>query len=175
MKRIAIDMDEVIADAYHRFNDWYERDFKLKLDPELIHGKYLRDVVPLEHREQVIKYPHTEGFFKDLPVMKDSQDVIFELSKKYEIFIASAAMEFKNSFVHKYDWLSVHFPFIPWTHIVFCGDKSIINADYLIDDHVRHFKNFKGHGILFSSPHNMNETWNPRVNSWKEVADLLLS
>jgi 5'-nucleotidase len=174
MQRIAIDMDEVIADAYQRFNDWYERDFNAKIDQDLINGKYLKDVVPFEHREKVIKYPHTEGFFKDLPVMPDAQDVIYELSLKYEIFIASAAMEFKNSFVHKYDWLKEHFPFIPWTHIVFCGDKSIINADYLIDDHVKHFKNFKGKGILFTSPHNVNEEWNPRVKNWKEVAQILL-
>jgi len=174
MQRIAIDMDEVIADANQRFFDWYERDFNLRIEEHLITGKYLRDVVPADHRATVIKYPHTEGFFKDLPVMADSQEVISELSKKYEIFIASAAMEFKTSLVHKLEWLKEHFPFIPWTNIVFCGDKSIIHADYLIDDHVRHFKHFKGQGILFTSPHNMNESWNPRVNSWRQVAELLL-
>ena len=174
MQRIAIDMDEVIADANQRFFDWYKRDFNLKIEEHLITGKYLRDVVPADHRSTVVQYPHTEGFFKDLPVMADSQEVILELSKKYEIFIASAAMEFKTSFVHKFEWLKEHFPFIPWTNIVFCGDKSIINADYLIDDHVRHFKHFRGQGILFTSPHNINEDWNPRVNNWREVAKLLL-
>jgi 5'-nucleotidase len=174
MQRIAIDMDEVIADAYHRFYAWYERDFNLKISQDQIAGKYLRDIVPDEHRERVMQYPHTEGFFKDLPVMKDSKEVILKLSKKYEIFIASAAMEFKHSFVHKHEWLREHFPFIPWTHVVFCGDKSILNADYLIDDHVRHFKHFSGQGILFTSPHNVNVEWNPRVDNWKEVADLFL-
>lgn len=144
MKRIAIDMDEVIADANHRAYEWYERDFNIRIAQDMVAGKYLRDAVPPDHRAKVMQYPHTEGFFKDLPVMPDSQDVILELSKKYEIFIASAAMEFKTSFVHKFEWMKEHFPFIPWTHIVFCGDKSIINADYLIDDHVRHFAHFKG-------------------------------
>ncbi len=83
-------------------------------------------------------------------------------------------MEFKYSLLHKHEWLAEHFPFIPWKNIVFCGDKSIINADYLIDDHAHHFKHFRGQGILFSSPHNLNEDWNPRVNNWKEVAGLLL-
>lgn len=174
MERIAIDMDEVIADANHRFYEWYERDFNIRITDEQIHGKYMRDIVHADHREKVIQYLHTDGFFKDLPVMADSQQVIQELSKKYEIFIASAAMEFKTSFVHKYEWLHEHFPFIPWTHIVFCGNKSILDADYLIDDHARHFKHFRGQGILFSSPHNLNESWNPRVNNWKEVADMLL-
>jgi len=174
MQRIAIDMDEVIADAYHRFFEWYERDFNDRLDPDLCRGKYLRDVVPADQRTHVMKYAHTDGFFKDLPVMPDSQEVILALSKKYEIFIASAAMEFKTSLVHKLEWMNEHFPFIPWNNIVFCGSKSIINADYLIDDHIRNFKGFEGQGILFTSPHNVHEAWSPRVNNWQEVAALLL-
>ncbi|WP_197901547.1 5' nucleotidase, NT5C type [Rhodocytophaga rosea] len=174
MKRIAIDMDEVIADANLRFMDWYERDFGRRITLQEIHGKFFREVVSPEHREHTIKYLHTEGFFKDMAVIKDSQEVVYELSKKYEIFITTAAMEFPTSFIHKYEWLKQHFPFIPWTHMVFCGDKSIIHADYLIDDHSRHFKRFSGQGILFTSPHNVHEDWNPRVNSWKDVADLLL-
>jgi 5'(3')-deoxyribonucleotidase len=58
--------------------------------------------------------------------------------------------------------------------VVFCGDKSIIHADYLIDDHVKHFAKFSGQGILFTSPHNVNVEWTPRVNNWQEVAELLL-
>jgi 5'-nucleotidase len=174
MKRIAIDMDEVIADANHRFFEWYKRDFNLMLSEKQMRGRHFKEIVPEAHREKVMQYPHTEGFFKNLPVMADSQQVISDLSMKYEIFITSAAMEFKNSLVHKYEWLHEHFPFITWKNIVFCGDKSIINADFLIDDHVHHFKHFRGQGILFSSPHNLNEEWNPRVDNWKQVAALLL-
>jgi 5'(3')-deoxyribonucleotidase len=109
-----------------------------------------------------------------MSVIEGSQEVILALSKKYEIFIATAAMEFPTSFVHKYEWLKTHFSFIPWTHFVFCGDKSILQADYLIDDHVRNFKRFTGQGILFTSPHNVHDEWTPRVNNWQEVAALLL-
>lgn len=174
MKRIAIDMDEVIADALLRLIDWYERDFGKRISLEQIQGRYFRDVVDPEHREHAIQYLRMEGFFKDLSLVEDSQEVIYELFKKYEIFITTAAMEFPTSFVHKYEWLNKHFPFIPWTHIVFCGDKSIIHADYLIDDNVRHFEKFSGQGILFTSPHNVNEDWSLRVNSWREVAQMLL-
>lgn len=174
MQRLAIDMDEVIADANHRFFSWYERDFNVKIEAGVVHGKHLRDAVPPEHQARVRGYPHVEGFFKDLPVMPGSQEVLLELSKKYEIFIASAAIEFKTSLVHKLEWLEIHFPFISWQNIVFCGDKSIVNADYLIDDHVRNFAGFRGQGILFSAPHNQNETWSPCVNDWYEVADMLL-
>ena len=174
MKRIAIDMDEVIADAGSRFFEWYEKDYGIKIRPEKLKGKHFPEIVDEAHMMDVKKYPWKEGFFKDLLVIDGSQEVISELVKKYEIFITTAAMEFPNSLVHKLEWLNKYFPYISWKNIVFCGDKSIIHADYLIDDHVHHFKRFVGQGILFTAPHNINEEWNPRVNSWKEVGDLFL-
>ncbi|QHT64079.1 hypothetical protein GXP70_22925 [Paenibacillus lycopersici] len=57
----------------------------------------------------------------------------------------------------------------------FCGNKSLIHADYLIDDSVRNIKPFKGHGLLFTNPYNKKaETELARVNSWEEVATNLL-
>src|SRR5262249_6949346 len=54
-------------------------------------------------------------------------------------------------------------------NIVFCGDKRIINADYLIDDEARHFAKFRGNGILFSAPHNSKDVKYERVGSWQEI------
>ena len=78
-------------------------------------------------------------------------------------------MEFRNSFEDKYDWLQQHFPFIHWKNVIFCGDKSIIDADYMIDDHVFNLKTFKGHGILFTASHNIHESAYTRVNNWLDV------
>jgi 5'(3')-deoxyribonucleotidase len=83
-------------------------------------------------------------------------------------------MEFPTSFVAKYEWLKEHFSFLNEMNFVFCGDKSILRVDYLIDDNVRHFKRFIGQGILFSAPHNFNETGYVRVNNWQEVKDFFL-
>jgi 5'-nucleotidase len=107
-------------------------------------------------------------------VVEDSQEVLAKLIKQYEIFIATAAMEFPNSFGPKYRWLRRHFPFIPPTNFVFCGDKSILHADYLIDDSYRHFERFSGKAILFSAPHNARVTGFRRVSSWREVEDFFL-
>ena len=62
--------------------------------------------------------------------------------------------------MRKYKWLQQNFPFIPTSQIVFCGDKNIINADVLVDDRSRHFKEFRGTGILFTAPHNAGEAGN---------------
>lgn len=173
-QRIAIDMDEVIADSTFAYIARYNAEFNAHLTVEQLNGKKVRDVVPAEHRERVVGYPFTPGFFRHLPVIEDSQAVIQQLAEKYEIFIASAAMEFPPCFADKFAWLQQHFPFISPINIVFCGDKSIVQADYLIDDSVRHFKHFRGEGIVFTSPFNRHDQGYRRVNNWQEVHALFL-
>jgi 5'(3')-deoxyribonucleotidase len=174
MKRIAVDMDEVLADALSEHLARYNRDHgeaitKLELD-----GKGLRDVVSADRHQRLESYLRSEDFFENLPVVEDSQEVLAKLAKHYEIFVATAAMEFPNSFASKYRWLRRHFSFIPPTHYVFCGDKSILHADYLIDDSYRHFKRFKGQGILFTAPHNSKISGVHRVSTWREIEDFFL-
>jgi len=161
-------MDEVMADALgehlRRYNDAYGSG----LTVEDVRGRHLEQIVPPAHREAT-EAMLDESFFECLPVLPDCQEVIRELSERYEGFVASAAMDVPCSFAAKYRWLRRHFPFIPPTHIVFCGDKGVVDADYLIDDRARHFTRFKGTPLLFSAPHNVEETRYPRVGSWSNV------
>lgn len=164
--KIAIDMDEVMADVQPKFLDIYEREFGERIDPQRYQGGKIYDLDGAAHIRNSL---HEKGFFRDLPVMPGSQEVIRELMETYDIFIVTAAMEFRASFEDKYDWLQDHFPFIPWRNVVFCGDKSIINADFMIDDHVRNLLSFQGKGLLFTASHNVDETRFERVNNWQEV------
>ncbi|MDE1169588.1 MAG: hypothetical protein PW734_00020 [Verrucomicrobium sp.] len=173
-QRIAIDMDEVVADALSRHISLYNAEFKTAFNPADLKGRDLHEAVPQAHAKRTSQFPHEEGFFDDLTVFPHCQEVIRELQEKYEIFFASAAMEFRHSLVPKHQWLHEHFPFVPWTHHVFCGDKSIINADYLIDDRVKNFTGFRGEGILFTAPHNEGITGYRRANDWLEVRQLFL-
>jgi 5'(3')-deoxyribonucleotidase len=175
MKRIAIDMDEVMADTLGHCLRLYNSDFDLQLTPDDFHGRYLFEVIEEEHHGHVRTYFQREDFFAMISLMEDSQEVVRDLSQSYEIFVASAAMDVPCSFAAKFEWLNRHFPFIPASHIVFCGDKSIIAADYLIDDNVRHLNNFRGEGIIFTAPHNVNETRFRRVDSWSDVRRMFLN
>src|SRR5215510_1631457 len=168
--RIAIDMDEVMADAVSEHLQRYNILYGASLTAADLQGRHLEDCVPAEHRaaaEAMID----ASFFESLAVMPDCQAVVQELAERYEVFIVSAAMDVPCSFDAKYQWLRRHFPFIPPTQIVFCGDKTIVDADYLIDDRARHFAKFKGQAVLFSAPHNAGETRYTRVASWKEVRE----
>ena len=169
-RRIAIDMDEVIADSLSEHLRRYNERYGTTLRPEDVVGRMFETSVPAEHRAETADM--LDGsFFEDLAVLPDAQAVVRELAERHEIFIASAAMDVPRSFDAKYRWLRRHFPFIAPTHIVFCGDKSIVDADYLIDDQPRNLAGFRGQPLLFSAPHNATEARYPRVSSWKEVRE----
>ncbi|MCA9837567.1 MAG: hypothetical protein KC422_11660 [Trueperaceae bacterium] len=170
-QRIAIDMDEVIADTLKARLERYEIDYGIRLDLEALNGKHIYDVIPGEHRQQVRDVMDEPDFFRHLEVFPYAQEVISELAERYDIFIATAAMEVPFSFTAKYEWLLEHFPFLDAMHFVFCGNKGIIAADYLVDDNPSQLRNFRGKGLLFSSPANKEVTEFTRVNSWLEVKE----
>lgn len=172
--RIAVDMDEVIADALSRHLTLYNNATGEKVTPELIWEVGLEAAIPPKYREVFHTLPHEDGFFDNLAVIPNSQRALQMLSSEFEIFITSAAMEVPRSFDAKFRWLREHFPFIPTSNIVFCGDKEIIDADYLIDDRSRHFARFGGTGILFTAPHNARERARLRANDWDEVLSMLM-
>jgi 5'-nucleotidase len=167
-KTIAIDMDGVIADTVSHFIAWYERDFGVTI------AKSAFDNVPESEglpNGAVRKFVHTPGFFRTIPVMAGAREAVLELTKKYDVFIVSAAIEFPQSLIEKYDWLQQNFPFISWKNIVFCGDKSVIGTDYMIDDHVRNLDTYSGKCILFSAGHNIGIDRHARINNWNEAIE----
>ena len=171
MQRICVDMDEVMADTLAEHLRRYNQAFDEAVTPEDLVGKGLWEITPLDRQVQLRAFLDAEDFFEVLDVIPDSQTVLEDLSKRFEIFIATQAMAVPNSLGPKYRWLQRHFPFIPPTHYVFCGNKSILRADFLIDDQPRNLLRFEGQGLLYTAPHNLAATGFVRVNNWREVAE----
>jgi len=171
VQRICVDMDEVMADTLAEHLRRYNQAFDEAVTPEDLVGKGLWEITPLDRQVQLRAFLDAEDFFEVLDVIPDSQTVLEDLSKRFEIFIATQAMAVPNSLGPKYRWLQRHFPFIPPTHYVFCGNKSILRADFLIDDQPRNLVRFEGQGLLYTAPHNLAATGFVRVNNWREVAE----
>jgi 5'-nucleotidase len=170
VQRICVDMDEVMADTLAEHLRRYNQAFEEDITPQDLAGKGLWEVTPVDRQVQLRAFLDAEDFFEDLALMPDAQEVLKALSARFEIFIATQAMVVPNSLGPKYRWLQRHFPFIPPTHYVFCGNKSILRADFLIDDLPRNLESFAGQGILFTAPHNLTATGFVRVNDWREAA-----
>ncbi len=171
MKRILIDMDGVLADVYTRFLELCEEETGVR--------KGMVDITGIKEGEafpEIFRWVETPGFFRTIPVMKDSQRILEKLNKTYEIIIVSMATEFPVSLTDKQLWLNEHFPFISWRQVIFCGNKSLINADLMIDDHLKNLDNFKGETVMYIQPHNINNTDHKHrtVSSWLDIEKLLL-
>lgn len=174
MERVIVDMDEVIADPMGEMVRWYEATFNHRVDYEKMRAGNWRSGFPEEHHSLIRERLFEPGFFRHLPVIKDSQEVLKAINEKYELYIVSAAIEFPNSLKDKLEWLGEHFPFLSWRQVTLCGDKKLVHGDHMIDDHARHLQHFSGNKYLFTAPHNLNETAYRRVNNWLEVAEILL-
>jgi 5'(3')-deoxyribonucleotidase len=164
-------MDEVMADTLAEHLRRYNQEFDEALTLDDLAGRGLWEIAPADRQTQLRAFLDAEDFFEDLAIMPGAQEVLKQLSPRFEIFIATQAMTVPNSLGPKYRWLQRHFRFIPPTHYVFCGNKSILLANYLIDDLPRNLERFQGQGLLFSAPHNLTVTGFARVNNWQEVAD----
>lgn len=172
-ERIAIDMDEVLADTLGEIIDAVNERANLGITIESLNGKKLKHMMP-EHEGLVTEVLREPGFFRRLKVMPKAQEVVKKLNNKYDVYIATAAMDVPTSFHDKYEWLLEFFPFLDPQHFVFCGRKNIINADYLIDDNPKQLEIFEGKSIMFTASHNINDNRFERVNDWKEVEHYFL-
>jgi 5'(3')-deoxyribonucleotidase len=164
-------MDEVMADTLAEHLRRYNQTFDEEVTPRDLVGKGLWEITPAERQAQLRAFLDAEDFFEDLDLMPGAQQVLQNLATRFEIFIATQAMAVPNSLGPKYRWLQRHFPFIPPSHYVFCGDKSILRADYLIDDQPRNLLRFVGQGLLYTAPHNLTATGFIRVDNWQQVAE----
>ena len=170
-QRLIVDMDGVLADVYEQFLKYEEAETGFRQKIDTLYGKPEHDAF-----KNGGLYVRTKGFFRHAPVINGSIPALLRLNDQYELFIVSAATEFPQSMEEKYHWLDEHFPFISWQQMVFCGLKSVVKGDIMIDDHFRNLDNFEGRTILFTQPHNYgqdNKT-HTRVSSWQEILDLLL-
>ena len=170
-KSIAVDMDNVLADVESHYIDWYERHYGVRVPKEALHG--IPELEAFPDKTAVRKFLYTPGFFRTVPVMPGAQEGIRRLLKNFEVYIVSAAMEFPQSLSEKLEWLNEHFPEIGWRHIIFCGDKSVIDTDFMLDDHIKNLDYCKGKAVLFTASHNMKLERDCRVNSWPEAVAFL--
>ena len=92
--RIAVDMDEVIADYFGEQVARYQQWSGMEVDISRTEGRRLRECVPEEHREFVSSLPRMPGFFANLPMIEGSRDALELLARHADVYIVSAATEY---------------------------------------------------------------------------------
>lgn len=171
--RLAIDQDQVIADLLTEWVNRYNKDYDDNLKKEDITEWNFCKLVKPQCGKKIYNYLDDENLFLNLKPIEGSIETIKKLSESYEIFIVTAPWNI-NNVIPKYVWLKKYLPFIDEKNYVFTRNKSIINADYLIDDKPSNLENFRGVGMLYDAPHNKSENRFKRVHNWLEIEEFLL-
>ncbi len=170
--RIAIDMDEVLADTHAAKAALYA-DLGWSWPDADLRGRKLGDLAP-DAVEAAVEAEMQKGmFFANVAPMPGAAAAVERLAARHEVFVATAAMEYPASCAHKVAWMARHLPAIDPLNLVLCGDKSIIAADVLIDDSPRHFDGFGGIGVCFDALHNHGADVAWRLSSWDAAPDLM--
>lgn len=173
-KSIAIDMDQVLANMYKRMVVSYNELFGTSMTEQEFLTSTRQDLTK-EQERSIFMTLNEPGYFRDLELIdEEAIEVVRELNEKFDVYIATAAMEVPGSFNDKYDWLREHFPFLNTQNFVFCGNKAVIHTDYLIDDSPGQLRVFKGTGLLFDMPYNKHVEGFERVADWKAVRSYFL-
>lgn len=185
MKKIMVDMDDVICEGgfLSLVNQFLKTNYKI----EDIKTYYVQDVIPKEKLEEWSKFFNTKNVYDYCKMVKDAYEVLEKLSKKYEIYIASAYIfrdneEYSaNNLKNKFEWLYKNLPFISPDNYIFTTNKEIINCDIKIDDKLSNLKGKAETKMLFTAYHNKTITEEElkqegaiRINGWKDVEKILL-
>lgn len=172
-KRIAIDLDNVVADWSTELCNRYNAKYGENLRPEDLTEWATHKIVRPDVGRDVYKLMQDDTFFYDLNIMPQAQEVIYELCKKYIVYIVTVP-ETISSIDQKIRWVEKHLPFVGKENMIFSfgKDKGFVNADYLIDDNPKNFNNFKGIKVLYTAPHNKDIQSREivRVNDWDDIA-----
>lgn len=184
MKTIMVDMDNVITNPLflELINEFLGTNYEL----DNLTDYYLQDLIT-EDINKFWDFVNDRNLYEDIELFEDCYEVIEKLNKKYDVYIVTAYkwgdahQEFiANTLRDKYLFLQDKLPFIKPEKYIFTTNKNIMNFDIRIDDRLN---NLEGSDtkLLFSAWHNKN--YNDeflkdeniiRVNSWKEVEDVLL-
>lgn len=185
MKKIMVDMDNVITDAcfIKRVNDFLGTDYKLEEQTDFI----LQNLVPESKRDEYWQYMQTASFYDlDCPLIDGAYEALEKINKKYELYITTAYLYTDSNpdisvdnLKNKYYYLKEKLPFISPKQYIFIENKNLIDWDIAIDDRIHNLENAKTK-YLYSTWHNqditdeeLNKKGVVRVSSWAEIEKIL--
>ena len=136
--RILIDMDGVISDFDGEFlKRWRERHpDKMYVPIEEQTSFYIMDSYPEELHPLVRDIYVSPGFFRDMMPMEGGKAALMEMEQMgLEVFICTSPLSaYRNCVLEKFEWVDRELGPDWVSRIVLTKDKTLVKADYIIDD-----------------------------------------
>jgi 5'(3')-deoxyribonucleotidase len=161
-KTIALDLDDVLNTLVHDWLIEYNSQYNDNAKPSDITSWNI--AAHVKHERKIYDILSIPGFFDTLGVQPYAKEVTEWLTQYYNICIVTAFTP--ETVVDKRKWVSRNFPWIKEKDLIFCNNKGLILADYLIDDGVHNLEAFKGTSIVFDTHHNQGDYPYLRIKDW---------
>ena len=176
---IAVDVDGPTADLHSEWLRLYNQDYDDDMTVEDITQWEMPPLVKPECGVKILDYLDIPTLYDNIKPTKGAFEGIEYLRALGHriVFNSSCVIDRSDEKLH---WLIKH-GFVKSTNKYFFNDwmvvtdKSLINADILIDDRPKNIKDFKGLGILFDEPYNQGVLCDARLKSWKNIPDVITS
>jgi 5'-nucleotidase len=153
--RIAVDLDSTLNVLMPAWLDWYNAHYNDDLTDADITQWDIHELVRPECGARIYDFLRLPGVFSSLPIQYSAAEVMERLCAEHDVRIVTA---WSNSsvgvVVDKRAWVQEHLPFFNPRHMIFCCDKSFIDADVLLDDGIHNLEAFRGYSVAYAQPWN---------------------
>ncbi len=184
-KKLFVDVDDVIVKEVYleAVNNYLGTSYVI----DQFTNYYIDDIIGSE--DDIKKFYDCildKNIYKKHHIAEGCVEVLKELSKKYDVYICSSCYVKRCNdcgpfFMHKFQFLTENFPFLDPEKFIFTSSKDVIKGDIFIDDRLDNLRGDIKQKLLFTAYHNKNipdseikKEGAIRVDSWKEIAEILL-
>jgi len=175
--RVLIDMDGVLADFETGFLLYWKQRHPDKpyIPLDQRDTFFIVDQYAAEYRELIWQIFLAPGFFKSLPEIFGAHEALNDMSTAgIELFICTSSFAgYQNCVLEKYEWVDEHLGMEWVKRMIITPDKTIVDADYLIDDmpEIRGLAVPRWQHIVYTHAKNRMENTKKRLTweTWKEV------
>ena len=184
MKTVMIDMDNVLTDGV--FKEYIEEFYKIEIDLNEIKDYAYVQKLTKKDSKQFWEFVQDKNFYLEAPLFQDCYEVLEKLNSKYDLYIVTSYLWNEeidvsgHNLKNKYYYLKERLHFIGPEKYIFTTNKSLMNFDIRIDDRLNNLSGATTK-LLFTAWHNkdlskeeLKKKNTIRVNSWKEIEDILL-
>jgi 5'(3')-deoxyribonucleotidase len=168
---IACDVDDVVLNLMESWLNIYNEEFSDNLKQEDITDWDISSFTKPEAKQKIYEYIETEiPFFEASPVNKALTSIrkLKEYGFRVVYVTANNPNNIKQKWLKDYGFMNENIDFVQ------SYDKSLIHANYLLDDKFENCVNFKyGQAWLFTRPWNKKYNFSNRVNNWDEFVNMI--
>jgi len=167
---IAVDVDGTIAALHDVWYYRYNNDYNDNLSTEKVTDWDLHKFVKPECGKKIYDYLKDPSLYDKVEPIETAYEVIqdLELDGHRVIYPTTTPIEASGA---KYRWLKKHGFLHSDNDYIEISDKSLLNAEFLVDDAIHNIKSFKNLGIIYRQPWNISFSYPNEAHDWVDFSN----